>query len=99
MSVQAFRLLTGEDVIAEVVTTTDSVVNTKNPAVVVMQRTEDGRVGVGLQPFVPFAKNGEISFLRTAMSAAYEVDTQMVNEYNRIFGSGIVIASAGDLPR
>ena len=99
MSVQAFRLLTGEDVIAEVVTSADGVVTTKNPAVVVMQRTEDGRVGVGLQPFVPFAKNGEISFLKTALSATYEVDTQMVNEYNRIFGSGIVIASAADLPR
>lgn len=99
MSVQAFRLLTGEDVIADVTSSTATEVLTKSPAVVVMQRTEDGRVGVGLQPFVPFAKNGDITFLKSAMSATYEVDTQMVNEYNRIFGSGLVIASAADLPR
>jgi hypothetical protein len=99
MSVQAFKMITGEDVVAEVVSESDTKLHTKNPAVVIMQRAEDGRIGVGLQPLVPIAKNGEVQFSISALSAFYEIETQMINEYNRIFGNGIVIASANEMPR
>jgi len=99
MSVQAFKMITGEDVVAEVVGESDTFLHTRNPAVVIMQRAEDGRIGVGLQPLVPIAKNGEVQFSISALSAFYEIETQMINEYNRIFGNGIVIASANEMPR
>lgn len=99
MGVKAFKLITGEDVIADVIADFDNVLVAKNPAVVIMQRSEDGRIGVGLQPYVPFAKDGKLEFYKHALSATFEVETQMVNEYNRIFGNGIIIAGANEIPR
>lgn len=99
MSIQAFKLIGGEDVIGEVVSTSDFSFELKSPAVIVVQRSEDGRVGVGLQPYVPFASDTKVTLFKAALCATFDVDSQLKNEYNRIFGNGIVIAGANELPR
>ena len=48
MSVKSFKLVSGEDIIAEVVVSNDETYTVKSPAVIVVQRTEGGNVGVGL---------------------------------------------------
>jgi hypothetical protein len=41
---------------------------------------------------MPYAE-GKISIRTTAIAAEGEPDQKLVNEYNRLFGSGIVIAN------
>lgn len=96
MTVKAFKLVSGEDIMAEVVTSDTSVVILDKPAVILVQRGEGGNVGVGLQPYTPFAA-GNITLYKTSLIAEFDVDMNLVNEYNRIFGSGIVIAN--QMPR
>ena len=92
MSVKAFKLLSGEDIISEWVNGDREVFILKNPAVIVVQRTDGGQVGVGLQPYTPFAE-GNVTLYRSSLIAEFDADVNLVNEYNRIFGTGIVIAN------
>ena len=96
MTVKAYKLVSGEDIMAEVVNGDSSVVILDKPAVILVQRGEGGNVGVGLQPYTPFA-TGYDTVYRTSLIAEFEADMSLVNEYNRIFGSGIVIAN--QMPR
>lgn len=98
MSVCAFKMLSGEDIVASLIGEDDTTLIVKDPALIVMQRTETG-IGVGLQPYTPFAEGNKVCFNKSAISATFEVNIQMQNEYNRIFGNGIVIASASELKR
>ena len=93
-SIVIFKLVSGEEMIGEVFNSTDKV-ELKNPAVVMMQRT-DGGVGVALMPYMPYC-DGNISFNRGLIVAEGEPSQNMVNEYNRIYGAGIQIAPASAL--
>ena len=93
MTVKALKLISGEDIITDVVSEDETTLVVKAPAVVVMQQTADGKYGVGLQPFAPLA-DGQVVMFKSALSATFEVNVQIENEYSRVFGSGIVIANA-----
>lgn len=96
MTVKAFKLVSGEYIIAEIINGDTSVLILKKPAAIIVQQGEDGRVGVGLQPYTPFATEN-VTLYRTSLIAEFDADMNLVNEYNRIFGSGIVIAN--QMPR
>lgn len=95
MNIRIFKLVTGEELISEYDNQAGDY-TLKSPAVIVMQRTEQG-VGVGLMPYMPYA-SGKITLNSQAVVSHCEADVKMVNEYNRLFGSGIQIASAGSVP-
>ena len=93
--IRVFKLISGEELIAQIFNHYDRHIELKKPASIVMQRTEQG-VGVGLAPYMPYA-TGNIDLHRTAIASDAEPDTQLVNEYSRLFGSGIQIAPASAL--
>ena len=94
-SIVVFKLVSGEEMIGEVFNTFDRVEEIKNPAVVMLQRTQEG-MGVALMPYMPYC-DGNINFHKSAIVAEGEPSQNMVNEYNRIFGAGIQIAPASAL--
>jgi hypothetical protein len=98
MTVKAYRLSSGEDIIAEIeVHPLGYWFN--NPAQVIVQQTQDGRVGAAFAPFAPFAKDNKVLIYKAGVIGEMEIDIKMVNEYNRIFGSGIVVATADEIPQ
>jgi len=96
-NVVCLKMLTGEDVIGDVVSETVDEFTVKNPAAVVIQPDELGRMGVALMPYAPFAKNGQMVIFKHALAGRMEIDVNLQNEYSRRFGSGIQIASAGSI--
>jgi hypothetical protein len=94
-SIVIFKLVSGEEMIGEVFNTYGESEEIKNPAVVIMQRTEQG-MGVALMPYMPYC-DGNISFNKHSIVATGEPSQNMVNEYNRIFGAGIQVAPASAL--
>lgn len=94
-NIVVFKLVSGEEMIGEVFNTFDQIEEIKNPAVVMLQRTEQG-VGVALMPYMPYC-DGNINFHKSAIVAEGEPSKNMVNEYNRIFGAGIQVAPASAL--
>lgn len=94
MTIKVFRMINGEELIASVKSETDGGFETTKPASIMLQQTPDGKMGVGIAPYMPYA-NGDIFIYRSAVAAEALPDVAMENEYNRIFGSGIQIVSAG----
>lgn len=92
--IKVFKLINGEELISKVEIAGHGYV-LKDPAAIVIQQTEKG-VGVGLAPYMPYALS-EITLNTTAVVSEASPNLNMENEYNRIFGSGIQIASAGSI--
>lgn len=93
MKIKMFRLTSGEDIIAEVSNTNDQSYELKNPVQIVMHPTPDGKVSIGFGQFIPYADGGRLQLNKSYVGAEAEVDQSMTNEYNRIYGSGIVVAN------
>lgn len=93
MTVKIFKLLTGEEVIGSEESSSSDSITLKNPAVILMRQTEDGRFTVALAPYMAYAEFGTVIIYKTAIAADCEPDVKMVNEYSRIYGSGIEIAN------
>lgn len=97
MTVKVCRLISGEDVIASVERNQHGY-TLSNPAQIIVQQSPDGRVGAAFAPFAPFAKDNKVLIFENGVIGEMEVDVKLINEYNRIFGSGIVIAAADEIP-
>jgi hypothetical protein len=95
MNIKVFKLISGEEIIAEVFNALADNIELKSPATIVIQQTAQG-VGVGLMPYMAYA-TGNIKLYKTSIASEAEPDIKMINEYNRIFGSGIQIATAGSM--
>lgn len=93
--VRVFKMINGEEIIGSIVSTDSSKYEVKNPAQIVLQRTETG-MGVAIAPYMPYA-DGNINLYQTAIASDCNPDINLVNEYNKIFGSGIQIAPASAL--
>ena len=94
-SIVIFKIVSGEELIGEVFNPLGDSVEIKNPAVVIMQRTEGG-MGVALMPYLPYC-DGNVKFYKASIVAEGEPTQNMVNEYNRIYGAGIQVAPASAL--
>ncbi len=89
---KVFKLINGEEIIAKTTICGLGYI-LKDPAAIVIQQTEKG-VGVGLAPYMPYA-DSEITLYASAIASESTPNLAMENEYSRIFGSGIQIATAG----
>lgn len=97
MNVKLFRLVSGEEIMGELKNLEgSSKLEIKNPAMIIMQQSGQG-VAMGLMPFMPYAESNLVTFQADKIVAECEADVKLINEYNRIFGSGIQIANS--LPR
>jgi hypothetical protein len=94
-SIVIFKIVSGEEIIGEVFSLFGDSVELKNPAVVLLQQQGD-QVGVGLMPYMPYC-DGNVTFYKNTMIAEGAPSQNMINEYNRIFGSGIQVAPASFL--
>ncbi len=94
-SIVIFKLVSGEEMIGEVFNTFAEHHEIKNSAVVMLQRTEQG-MGVALMPYLPYC-DGPVKFFKSGIIANGEPSQNMINEYNRIYGSGIQVAPASAL--
>jgi hypothetical protein len=95
MTIKVFKLINGEEVISEVTSTSEAGYFLENPAVIQLQQTAKG-VGVGIAPYMPYAKD-KIYLFKHALASEASADEKMENEYRRVFGSGIQVVSAGSI--
>ena len=89
------KLLSGEEVIGKFFEKTGVTTVIKDVAsIVMMPGAAHGQVGLGLMPFLPYADEKKFGFAREHIMVEFEPGVDMLNNYNRMFGSGIQIASA-----
>ena len=87
IDVKLFRIITGEEVVAEVVSETDNTVTVKNGLVVL-----PGAQNVGFAPWATVIDrdNPEIVVSRTHIVYIAELDPGVKKKYNELFGSKLV---------
>ena len=92
--IKVFKLISGEELIGKAeVTALGYYVDA--PATILMQQTKDG-VGLALMPYMPYTE-GKVRLFSQCIATEATPSTKMINEYNRLFGSGIEIAPASAL--
>jgi hypothetical protein len=94
MNIKLIRLQTGEDLIADVTENTDSI-TLENPCMVYVRPNQAGTgANIGLTPWLPYAEGKKQTIERRWVVLVTDPVTDLKNEYNSAFGSGIVVAPA-----
>lgn len=89
------KLSTGEEVIGKLSNETETSVAIKDVAsVMMMPGSVQGQVGLGLMPFLPYSEKDTLEFSKSFIIVSFEPNTDMLNNYNRMFGAGIQIAKS-----
>jgi hypothetical protein len=95
MQINTIKLVTGEEVVADVSATGEGRLKLKNPVKLQMYppQVAGGQPTMGFGPFPTFAaQKAESEILIEPLHVVYMYvpDEEIVNQYNQIFGSGII---------
>ena len=92
MAIKLLKLKSGEDLIANLEKENAEFITVSNPAV--LMPMSDGRgnaVQMGLVPWVPLSEAKEFEIPREWVVLITEPTTSVVNNYNQVYGAGIVV--------
>jgi hypothetical protein len=105
-NVQVMHFLNGEDVIGDVKEPADlmddfGTITIDNACVIVLMPDTNNpdRVGVQFRPWCPFNAGTSVKVSRSHIVYIAEPVVDLLNQYQRLFGTGLVIAGAGDVPK
>lgn len=90
-NVKVIKLISGEEIIADIDESIEGLVILKKPLLIMMVPNQNNQFGIGLAPFCPYAKDEVVPIRAGAIVTIFEPDTGMKNEYNVRFGSGLVV--------
>lgn len=93
--IKLIKFTSGEEIIAELISAGEGAKVIKNGVTLVYHQTEKGTVSVGFSPFMPYS-DGTIALYDNSIAGVSDVKKELLSEYNRIYGSGIVLAGAND---
>ena len=92
MRIKLLKLKSGEDVIGDILKENAEFITVGSPAV--LMPVGEGRAGavqIGLVPWVPFSEAKSFEIKRDWVVLITDPSIDIVNNYNQIFGSGIVM--------
>lgn len=97
MTILVTRLLTGEEILGDTDTIRDNDlgvdnVQIENPTLInAMRNQQTGNVDVLMAPFNPLSSEKTVVINRQHVLCQYAPVTEVVNKYNSMFGSGIIL--------
>ena len=94
MDIKVLKLLTGEEVLSEIESESETEYVLSNPVGIAVVRGKDGQPSVGLAPFPLHGeqkKDATIALPKRSVVYSYVPAEDFISNYNQIFGSGIVV--------
>ena len=91
MSLKLLRLKSGEDIIGDVQRESAEYIVIRNPAMLVPMGGQGQGMQMGMAPWMPFADQTDFEIPRDWLVVMSDVVQDIANNYNQIFGSGIVV--------
>lgn len=93
-NVVCIKIINGEELIGDLIQEGEKEIRLKDVASVMMMPSSSSpsQVNLGLLPFLPYAEEKAFSFKLEHVVVKYAPSTDLLNNYNRLFGSGIQIA-------
>lgn len=89
-SIKILRLISGEEVLGEILNETRDNIIVKNPCLIGLMMAQDGRPNLNMQRMLTFSEDTEVSMNRNHILFMTSVDSKIENKYNEIFGNIIV---------
>jgi len=91
--IRLLKIITGEEIIADVSLETDTTITLKTPCILQLVRSDKSPDGVsmGMLPYAPYTKEHAVTLSRTQVVWNEEPVEELYNQYNRLFGTGIVV--------
>lgn len=89
--VVCLKLMTGEELIGQDMG--DNQYKDMAAIMMVPGSQNDGQVGLGLMPFLPYSDDESFVINENAIIIKHTPSIDMINNYNRIYGSGIQVVS------
>ena len=86
----SLKLVTGEELVAEIINETEDFVEIKNPVAAVIQRRQDGP-SLGFMPWMHASNGPNFVINKNKIVCEAEVADEVKNGYNQIFGAGIMV--------
>ena len=84
MNVKIIRLVSTEELIGDWNDKTNTITN---PVVMIPVAKDQ----LGFQPWIPYSEDEEITLKDQHIVVILTPDTKLQNEYNRVYGSGLVV--------
>ena len=94
MNIKILKLVTGEEVLGEIESESETETVICNPVGVAIVRGQNGQPNVGFAPFPIHAEqktNSTFDLPRKSVIYSYVPAQDFLDNYNQIFGSGIVV--------
>jgi hypothetical protein len=94
MKILAMKLITGEDVLGEIQTESETEYVIENAVGIAVVRGQNGQPNVGFAPFPIHSqqeKGSTVVLAKKHVVYSYVPAQDFVDNYNQIFGSGIVV--------
>lgn len=92
-NIKYIRLISGEELVSEVLSQEGmSLIELKNPCMIGLAMGPTGQPTLNMQPYLMFSTDKVIRIKEEHVLFVASVDIKLLNKYNEIFGSGIVIA-------
>jgi hypothetical protein len=94
MVIIVLKLITGEEVLGEVQSQTETEWVLENPVGIAVVRGKDGQPNVGFAPFpihAPQKPGSIVALAKKHVIYSYVPAEDFITNYNQIFGSGIVL--------
>jgi len=94
MKILALKLVTGEEILGEIESESETEFVVCNPVGIAIVRGKDGQPNVGFAPFPLHAEQktgATVALNKKNVVYSYSPAEDFVNNYNQIFGSGIVL--------
>ena len=89
--IKVIKLVSGEELVVEIVLETEEKIEFKNPVAAVLQRSQStGGAALGFMPWMHSA-DGPFKIEKINIICIAEVAEEVKNGYNQIFGAGIVV--------
>lgn len=103
MTILVTRLLTGEEILGDTSTIRDNDlgvdnVQIENPTLIsAMRNPQTGNVDVLMAPFNPLSSEKVVVLNKTHVLCQYEPVGEVINKYNTMFGSGLILPTNGGI--
>lgn len=93
-NIKIIRMMNGEELIGDLTADNATYFKLKDVAIVQIVPTSSGNMTIGLIPFAPYAEEKEFSFDTTHRTTMFTPNVELLNNYNRIYGAGLVVAKS-----
>lgn len=91
MTLRILRLLTGEEILGDIVSETDTHYRIENPCSIGLSVGQSGKPALNMQPMLILSDQKVVNIKKDHVTFDVSVANEIQNKYNEIYGAGIVV--------